>query len=240
MPSTPASISRLRVLDVLHALDHDLAGPEVADDSQVVVADGRVHRGVEHLPHRAAGGRQRRELELGRREEVVPPPGAGDRVDDRPDGELRRDREAVALIAQRAPATGVSTVNCSVSNPAAAARRTSPYEMSRSRMTYSWNQLRPYGFAAFTSSIVVVPSVDSVKGMPAARPRMPGDLALGLHRRVKPVGAMPKGRADRPPRISTDVSTSGAGRRIPGWNSISSKAWRARERDSSPSAAPSV
>jgi hypothetical protein len=66
----------LRVLDVLHALDHDLAGPEVADHCQVVVADGGVHRGVEHLPHRAAGGRQRRELELGRREEVVPPPGA--------------------------------------------------------------------------------------------------------------------------------------------------------------------
>jgi hypothetical protein len=40
---------------------------------------------------------------------------------------------------------------------------------------------------------------------------------------------MPKGRAERPPRISTDVSTSGAGRRIPGWNSMSSNAWRARE-----------
>ena len=39
--------------------------------------------------------------------------------------------------------------------------------------------------------------------------------------RVKPVGAIPNGRADGPPRMSTDVSTSGAGRRIPGWNSTS-------------------
>ena len=39
------------------------------------------------------------------------------------------------LSRRRAPATGVSTVNIRVSKPAAAARSTRPYEMSRSRMT---------------------------------------------------------------------------------------------------------
>ncbi len=39
------------------------------------------------------------------------------------------------LSRRRAPATGVSTVKSRVSNPAAAARRTSSYEISRSRMT---------------------------------------------------------------------------------------------------------
>ena len=39
------------------------------------------------------------------------------------------------LSRRRAPATGVSTVNNRVSKPAAAARRASSYEISRSRMT---------------------------------------------------------------------------------------------------------
>jgi hypothetical protein len=39
------------------------------------------------------------------------------------------------LSRSRAPATGVSTVNIRVSNPAAAARSTSPYEISRWRIT---------------------------------------------------------------------------------------------------------
>ena len=39
------------------------------------------------------------------------------------------------LSRSRAPATGVSTVNISVSKPAAAARSTSPYEISRWRIT---------------------------------------------------------------------------------------------------------
>src|SRR6478609_3734973 len=72
------------------------------------------------------------------------------------------------LSRNRAPAIGVSTVKNSVSNPAAAARSTRPYEISRCRITYNWNQFRPDGFAAFTFSIEVVPSVDSVNGMPAA------------------------------------------------------------------------
>ena len=90
----------LGVLDVLHALDHDLARPDLADDLEVLVADRRVHRGVEQLADRAAGRRQRRELELRGREEVVPPPRPRDGVDDRAEGQLRRDREAVALVAQ--------------------------------------------------------------------------------------------------------------------------------------------
>ena len=145
------------------------------------------------------------------------------------------------LSRRRAPAMGVSTVNCRVSNPAAAARSTRPYEISRCFMTYSWNQLRPTGLAAFTPSIEVVPSVESVNGMPAAAAaEAPAVSPSVCIRRVKPVGAMPNGRADGPPRISHDVSTFAAGRRMSGWNSTSSKARRARSRESSPSAAPSV
>jgi hypothetical protein len=48
-------------------------------------------------------------------------------------------------------------------------------------MTYSWNQLRPCGFAALTSSIEVVPRVERVNGMPAAPAAPPRRLALGLH-----------------------------------------------------------
>ncbi len=108
-------------------------------------------------------------------------------------------------------------------------------------MTYSWNQLRPWGLARFTSSIEVVPSVDSVKGMPAAAaapaPALSPSVCMS---RVKPVGAMPKGNALGPPRICVEVSTTAAGRRMSGWNSTSSNAWRARVIESSPSAAPSV
>ncbi len=152
------------------------------------------------------------------------------------------------LSRRRAPATGVSTVNCSVSNPAAAARRASSYEISRSRMTYSWNQFRPgtgprgsLRVASRTPSMEVVPSVESVNGMPAAAaapaPATSPSVCMSL---VNPVGAMPNGSAEGPPRISMLVSTSGAGLRMPGWNSTSWNAWRARLSDSSPSAAPSV
>ena len=86
-----------------------------------------------------------------------------------------------------------------------------------------------------------VPSVDSVNGMPAA-PAAPAPAISPsvCMRRVKPVGAMPKGMAERPPRMSQEVSTSIAGCRMSGWNSTSRKAWRARRKEISPSAAPSV
>jgi hypothetical protein len=58
--------------------------------------------------------------------------------------------------------------------------------------------------------------------------------------RVKPVGAMPNGSAEVPPRMGVVVSTVDTSRRIEGWNSTSSNACRARDSDSSPSAAPSV
>ena len=79
-------------------------------------------------------------------------------------------------------------------------------------MTYSWNQLRPCGFAALTSSIEVVPSVERVNGMPAApaadAPAISPSVCMS---RVNPVGAMPNGSALGPPRISIDVSTSRRG-----------------------------
>ena len=145
------------------------------------------------------------------------------------------------LSRSRAPAIGVSTVKNRVSNPFAAARRTSSYEISRSFMTYSWNQLRPSGFAAFTPSMEVVPSVDSVNGMPAAAaapaPAVSPSVCIS---RVKPVGAIPNGSADGPPKISQLVSTVETSRRIDGWNSMSWNACRARASEISPSAAPSV
>ena len=62
-----------------------------------------------------------------------------------------------------------------------------------------------------------VPRVESVKGMPAAlaapAPAISPSVCM---RRVNPVGAMPKGSADGPPRIWQDVSTSSAGRRMSG------------------------
>jgi hypothetical protein len=58
--------------------------------------------------------------------------------------------------------------------------------------------------------------------------------------RVKPVGAMPNGCATGAPSTSQLVDTVETSRRIDGWNSMSSKAWRARVSEISASAAPSV
>jgi hypothetical protein len=101
--------------------------------------------------------------------------------------------------------------------------------------------LRPSGFAAFTSSIDVVPRVERVNGMPAA-PAAPAPATSPsvCIMRVKPVGAIPNGSALGPPSTSRLVSTIGTLRRIDGWNSMSWNACRARASDSSPSAAPSV
>ena len=100
MPSTPR-VGELRgILDVLHALDDELARPHAADHVEVVERDRRVHRRVEQLADGAAGRRQRGELERRGGQEVPPPPRARDRVDDRAERELRRDREPVALVAQ--------------------------------------------------------------------------------------------------------------------------------------------
>ena len=55
---------------------------------------------IEQLADGAAGGAERGELELGRGQEVVPPPRAGDRVEDSAGRDLGRDGEAVALVAQ--------------------------------------------------------------------------------------------------------------------------------------------
>jgi hypothetical protein len=95
--------------------------------------------------------------------------------------------------------------------------------------------------AAATSSIEVVPSVERAKGMPAAAAAPAPAISPSVcMRRVKPVGAMPKGSALGPPKIVVEVSTVETSRRIAGWNSTSLKAWRARRSESSPSAAPSV
>ena len=90
----------LGVRDVLHALDDDLPRPDLPDDLEIFVADGRIHRGVEQFADGPSRRRERRELQLGCREEVDPPPRAGDGVEDRADRQLRGDRESVALVSQ--------------------------------------------------------------------------------------------------------------------------------------------
>ena len=106
---------------------------------------------------------------------------------------------------------------------------------------YSWNQLRPCGLAAATSSIEVVPIVDSANGMPAAAAAVaPAISPSACIIRVKPVGAMPNGSSTRWPSTTREVSTFDTSRRIAGRNSTSPNASRARASDTSPSAAPSV
>ena len=108
-------------------------------------------------------------------------------------------------------------------------------------MTYSWNQLRPPGFASFTCSMEVVPSVESVNGIPAAfaapAPAVSPSVCI---RRVNPVGAMPNGICDVAPNTVAVVSTSATSRSTSGWNSTSRNAWRARWIEISASAEPSV
>ena len=100
MPVTPRSVSFLASATCLDALDDDLARPQRADDVEVREADRRVHRGVEQLADGAAGRGQRGELELGSGQEVDPPPRPRDRAGDGAQGQLRRDGEPVALVAQ--------------------------------------------------------------------------------------------------------------------------------------------
>ena len=45
----------LRIFEVLYALNHDLAGPHFADNLQVFIVDGGVHRVIQKLAHGAAG-----------------------------------------------------------------------------------------------------------------------------------------------------------------------------------------
>lgn len=88
------------VIHVLHAFDDELAGPLLLNPLQIVVR----HRGVEHrveqFADRAVPARQARKGEPLGSQEVPPPLGAGDGVDNRADRERRRNREAVALVAQ--------------------------------------------------------------------------------------------------------------------------------------------
>ena len=95
--------------------------------------------------------------------------------------------------------------------------------------------------AAATSSIDVVPIVDSVNGIPGrAAAAAPAISPSACIIRVKPVGAIPNGNATRLPSTSRDVSTDDTSRRIAGLNCTSPNASRARANDTSPSAAPSV
>ena len=81
-----------------------------------------------------------------------------------------------------------------VSKPHAAARSRSDIERSRSLHMYSWNQFRPFGLAALTSSTEAVPTVDNANGMPAApAAAAPARSPSACIIRVNPVGAIPNG-----------------------------------------------
>ena len=83
--------------------------------------------------------------------------------------------------------------------------------------------------------------VDSANGMPAAAAAVtPATSPSVCIIRVKPVGAIPNGSAERRPSTSREVSTDETSRSTAGWNSTSANACRARASETSPSAAPSV
>ena len=96
----------LRIFEVLHALNHDLAGPHFTDNLQVFIVDGGVHRVIQKLAHGAAGRGERGEFQLGRGQEVEPPPGARNRVQQGLHRQMRRNRETIALIAQARASNG--------------------------------------------------------------------------------------------------------------------------------------
>ena len=73
--------------------------------------------------------------------------------------------------------------------------------------------------------MAVVPIVDSAYGIPAASAAVQPAISPSLCIiRVKPVGAMPNGRAERSPSTVTDVSTFETSRRIDGWKVMSTNA----------------
>ena len=90
----------LGIRQVLHTLDDQLARPHLADGLQVLELDGGIHCGVQQLADGAASAGQGGELQRRGGQEVPPPPGARDGVDDGTQGDLRRDGEAVTGIAQ--------------------------------------------------------------------------------------------------------------------------------------------
>ena len=142
---------------------------------------------------------------------------------------------------RRAPATGTSTVRSKFLTPAVWARRTSSILASRSFHIYSWNQLVPFGAALTTSSMLVVPRVDSEKGIPnLAAARAPAISPSVCIMRVKPVGAIPTGIANSSPNTSQARDASDTSCKILGRNSRSKKARRARSSVNSDSAEPSV
>ena len=142
---------------------------------------------------------------------------------------------------RRAPATGTSTVNIKFLTPDSWARRTSSMLASRSFHMYSWNQFVPPGEAATTSSIVVVPRVESENGIPNfSAARAPAISPSVCIIRAKPVGAIPTGIAKVSPRTLHSSETFETSCKIFGRNSKSKNARRARSRVNSDSAEPSV
>ena len=242
MPSTPRSARRLASARELHALDDNLALPLVADPGEVLVGDGRV---VETLRSRSSPTvPDQRSREANARGSVV-------RKSNHHHG------RGIAFTIVFAPScSGRSRSACRgggrrprVRPPSRAACRTrppgrgrpAPWTSTRSFHMYSWNQFRPCGLASRTSSMAVVPIVEGERDAGATGRAGSGALALGLHHpgearrcdaeRVRDVPA-----EDLPRRVDRRDVAEDRGRA----NSMSSNACRARAREISAWAAPSV
>ena len=243
-PSTPTSASAARVVDGLHALDDDLARPLVPDPGEVLV--GRPSGRTSCRAARATVPDQR-SSDANASGSVVRKlnhhPGRGIALSDRARRQGRRDRHAVALVAQpRARDRDVDgdqqRVEAGLGRPVDQRHRPvavlphvelEPVAAVRVRRrdvldrggAHRRQRERDAGAAAAAGAPAISPSVCII--------------------RVKPVGAMPNGSARRAAQhLDATCRPSTTSRRIAGWNSMSSNAWRARASEISPSAAPSV
>ena len=186
--------------------------------------------------------RERRELERRGGEEVDPPCRPGDRVDDGAGRELRRDREAVALVAQARAGDG--RVDREEEGVEAGGCRAAG-ELVRDLAVAHHVELEPVAAVRVRGLHVLdrgrAERREGERDAGSARGAGAGDLALGLHQAGEARSARCRTAARSGRRAPRGVvSTTGTLRRIDGWNSMSWNAWRARASDSSPSAAPSV
>jgi hypothetical protein len=93
----------LGIVERLNSLDDELARPFRLDPGQVVEGDAGVEHGVQVLADGARPAIQRRERQRLRGQQVKPPMRVRHRVEDRPQGQCRRDGHPVAHIAQPRP-----------------------------------------------------------------------------------------------------------------------------------------
>lgn len=122
----------LGVLERLDALHHQFTLPLMLDPSQVLIVNARIEARVDEVRDRARPAVERGEREWLRDEEIEPPGGTSNRIQNRPGVSAGGTVMPFRLSRRRAPATGTSPVTRSASNPARAARSMSAIDRSRS------------------------------------------------------------------------------------------------------------